>query len=86
MIKNFKIWIDIFIKEKDLPMNETITIDDHGTMHIMTYQTVYEHMLIANDKEQEQIKKMIVHIDFKNEDILGYFRHLARCLIAQNGK
>jgi len=49
VIKNFKIWIDIFIKEKDLPMNETITIDDYGTMHIMTYQTVYEHMLIAND-------------------------------------
>jgi len=43
-------------------------------------------MLIANDKEQEQIQKMIVHIDFKNGDILGYFRHLARCLIAQNEK
>ncbi len=82
MEKKFKIWIDTFIKEKDLPMNETITIDNDGTIHIMTYQTIYEHMLIANDKEQEQIKNMIVRIDFMNGNILDYFRHLGKCLIA----
>ena len=80
--EKFKIWIDTFIKEKDLPMNETITIDNDGTIHIMTYQTIYEHMLIANDKEQEQIKNMIVRIDFMNGNILDYFRHLGKCLIA----
>ena len=82
MEKKFKIWIDTFIEEKDLPMNETITIDNNGTIHIMTYQTIYEHMLIANDKEQKQIKNMIVRIDFMNGNILDYFKHLAKCLIA----
>ena len=59
---------------------ETITINNNGTLHIMSYQTVYEHMLIANDKEQKQIKDMIVHIDFMNGDILDYFKHLGKCL------
>jgi len=80
MKKKFKNWIDTFIEEKDLPMNEIITINNNGTLHIMSYQTVYEYMLIANDKEQKEIKDMIVHIDFMNMDILDYFKHLGKCL------
>ena len=57
-MNNFKNWIDTFIEEKDLPMEDTFTIDKNGTMNIMSYKTIYEHMLIANDKEQEQIKNM----------------------------
>ncbi len=56
-MNNFKNWIDTFIDEKDLPMEDTFTIDKNGTMNIMSYKTIYEHMLIANDQEQEQNKK-----------------------------
>ena len=51
-MNNFKNWIDTFIEEKDLPMEDTFTIDKNGTMNIMSYKTIYEHMLIANDKQQ----------------------------------
>ena len=44
MKKKFKNWIDTFIEEKDLPMNETITINNNGTLHIMSYQTVFNEL------------------------------------------
>jgi len=75
-MNNFKNWIDTFIEEKDLPMEDTFTIDKNGTMNIMSYKTIYEHMLIANDQEQEQIKNMIVKIDYMNGNILNFFQYL----------
>ena len=77
---NFKNWIDTFIDEKDLPMDDTFTIDKNGTMNIMSYKTIYEHMLIANDQEQEQIKNMIVKIDYMNGNILNFFQYLGKLI------
>jgi len=79
-MSNFKNWIDTFIYEKDLPMEDTFTIDKNGTMNIMSYKTIYEHMLIANDKEQQQIKNMIVKIDFMNGNILNFFQYLGKLI------
>ena len=84
-MNNFKNWIDTFIDEKDLPMEDTFTIDKNGTMNIMSYKTIYEHMLIANDQEQEQIKNMIVKIDYMNGNILNFFQYLGG-LIAKEVK
>ena len=84
-MNNFKNWIDTFIDEKDLPMEDTFTIDKNGTMSIMSYKTIYEHMLIANDQEQEQIKNMIVKIDYMNGNILNFFQYLGG-LIAKEVK
>ena len=79
-MNNFKNWIDTFIEEKDLPMEDTFTIDKNGTMNIMSYKTIYEHILIANDDEQKQIKNMIVQIDYMNGNILNFFQHLGKLI------
>jgi hypothetical protein len=79
-MSNFKNWIDTFIDEKDLPMEDTFTINKNGTMNIMSYKTIYEHMLIANDQEQEQIKNMIVKIDYMNGNILNFFQYLGKLI------
>ena len=79
-MNNFKNWIDTFIEEKDLPMEDTFTIDKNGTMNIMSYKTIYEHILIANDQEQEQIKNMIVKIDYMNGNILNFFQYLGKLI------
>ena len=79
-MNNFKNWLDTFIDEKDLPMEDTFTIDKNGTMNIMSYKTIYEHMLIANDQEQEQIKNMIVKIDYMNGNILNFFQYLGKLI------
>jgi hypothetical protein len=46
----------------------------------MTYKTIYEHILIANDQEQKQIKDMIVKIDFLNGNVLKFFKHLGNAI------
>ena len=79
-MNNFKNWIDTFIEEKNLPMEDTFTIDKNGTMNIMSYKTIYEHILIANDDEQKQIKNMIVQIDYMNGNILNFFQHLGKLI------
>tara|TARA_R110002050_G_C8576920_1_gene483243 strand:+ start:260 stop:511 length:252 start_codon:yes stop_codon:yes gene_type:complete len=81
MVKNkYKEWLDTFIEEKELPMEDTFTIDKNGNMNIMSYKTIYEHILIANKQEQNKIKDIIVKIDFKNGDVLHFFRHLGQAI------
>ena len=79
-MNNFKKWLDTFIEEKNLPMEDTFTINKNGTLNIMSYKTIYEHILIANKKEQEQIKTMIVKIDFINGNVLDFFKHLGQAI------
>jgi hypothetical protein len=75
-----KKWLDTFIKEKDLPMEEVFSIDKNGTCNIMSYKTIYEHILITGENEQQKIKEMIIKIDFLNGDVLKYFRHLGNAI------
>ena len=70
MNNNFKLWLDTFIDEKDLPMEDTFTVDKNGTLNIM----------IAHKDEQKQLKNMIVKIDFNNGNILDYFKHLGQAI------
>ena len=75
-----KKWLDTFIKEKDLPMEEVFSIDKNGTCNIMSYKTISEHILITGENEQQKIKEMIIKIDFLNGDVLKYFRHLGNAI------
>ena len=80
MNNNFKQWLDTFISEKNLPMEDTFKIEKNNNLNIMTYKTIYEHILIANDQEQKQIKDMIVKIDFLNGNVLKFFKHLGNAI------
>lgn len=80
MSNNFKQWLDTFISEKNLPMEDTFTIEKNNNLNIMTYKTIYEHMLIANDQEQKKIKDTIVKIDFLNGNVLDFFKHLGNAI------
>ena len=80
MSNNFKQWLDTFISEKNLPMEDTFTIEKNNNLNIMTYKTIYEHILIANDQEQKQIKNTIVKIDFLNGNVLDFFKHLGNAI------
>ncbi len=75
-----KKWLDTFIKEKELPMENVFNVYKHGTLNIMSYKTVYEHILLTSKHEQEQIKKMIIKIDFLNGNVLKYFEHLGTAI------
>ena len=77
---SFKLWLDTFIEEKELPMDDIFEITKDGNLNIFSYKSIYEYILISTPTEKEKIKKTIVKIDFLNGDVLHYFRHLANAI------
>lgn len=78
---DFNKWLDTFIEEKGIDLNETFEIEANGQLHIFEIGNIVENIKITTQEEQEQIKNMIVKIDFYNGDVIDYFKHLAQALI-----
>ena len=66
--KNHKMknWINTLIEEKGL--------------NIIPLGVVVEHILIAPQHEQNQIKNTLVKIDFHNGDVMHFFTFLAKAI------
>jgi len=76
----FNSWLDTFISEKDYDLEESFEVEGPSGPNHMTYQIVLEHMKIAPESEQNNIKSIMVKLDFKNQDIKHFLRHLAKAL------
>jgi cation transport regulator ChaC len=76
----FDKWLDTFLEEKGIDLEESFEVRGAGGTNIMTYGVVVEHMKIAPTHEQKQIKNMLVKIDFQHGDVKHYLRHLASAL------
>lgn len=71
-------WLNTFIEEKGIDLEDSFEVNTKsGQTHFMSYEVVVEFIKIAPKHEQEQIKKVLVMIDFKNGDVKHFFRHLA---------
>ena len=79
-MNNFNNWLDTFIDEKNINKHDTFEINKNGTLNIISYESIIDHIKITSKQEQEQIKKTIVKIDFFNGDVLHFFRHLGQAL------
>lgn len=78
---SFNNWLDTFIKEKGIDLNETFTIESNGQAHIFEIGNIIENIKATSSNEQNAIKDMIVKIDFHNGDVVDYFKHLAKALV-----
>ena len=74
-------WLNTFISEKNLDLEHVFEVEgpDWG-MNSIPLGVVVEHMMIAPASEQAEIKNMIVRIDFRNGDVMDFFKHLAKAL------
>lgn len=79
----FNQWFTTFLNEKELPVASWEIVDSTGDTHIIDSEVVIEHIKIASENEQSQIKDILVQIDFRNGDINHFFHHLATGLITQ---
>ncbi len=76
-----KTYLNNLISEKsNISMSTPIEVEGNSGTNFMNVEIVVNHILMANSSEQEQIKKMLVNIDFYNGDILDFFKHLAKAL------
>ena len=79
-MNNVNNWLDTFIDEKNINKHDTFEINKNGSLNIISYGSIIDHIKITSKQEQEQIKKTIVKIDFFNGDVLHFFRHLGQAL------
>ncbi len=78
---SFNNWLDTFIEEKGIALDDTFTIEENGEQHIFEIGNIVENIKATTPKEQAQIKDMIVKIDFHNGNVIDYFKHLAKALV-----
>ena len=76
-----KTYLENLIEEKGVGLENEIQIDGHIGI---TYQMLVDFIVEAKDYHQE-IKKVLVTIDFKNGDVFHYFNHLAKGMVKSLG-
>lgn len=76
----FNQWLDTFIREKGIDLEQHLTVDGPSGENVIPIACLVQLMKQAPRHEQSGIKTMIVKIDFRNGDVVDYFRHLARAV------
>ena len=78
--KSFDKWLDTFIEEKEIDIHNVVEVKTEKNTHFFEIGNIIENIKATTQEEQEQIKDMIVKIDFHNGDVVDYFTHLAKAL------
>ena len=76
----FNTWIDTFTEEKGLDLEATFDVEGKSGTNTIPYAVIVEHIKITPKHEQDSIKNTLVMIDFKNGDVLHFFRHLGQAI------
>jgi hypothetical protein len=79
-MSNFNNWINAFIAEKGIDLEQSITVEGESGQNIMPVSMIIDGIKSTTANEKAQIKKTFVMIDFKNGDVLHFIRHLAQAL------
>jgi len=74
----FNQWLNTYIEESNINLNDTFEINKNGTLNIISYGSIVERIKNTTKQEQDKIKDIIVNIDFLNGDILHFFRYLGQ--------
>jgi hypothetical protein len=73
----FARWLDLLMYEKGIDLEERFELADNN----FSYEVIVEQMKACNAEEQTRLKNMLVRLDFLNQDIRAYMRHLAQALV-----
>jgi hypothetical protein len=77
---NFNKWLDTLVSEKGLNVEQMIETQGASGANFMPLSMVLDAIKSAIKSEQDQIKHTLVAIDFKNGDVMHFFKHLAGAL------
>jgi len=76
----FNKWLDTFVAEKGIDLDLVLTVPGPSGDNMIPVACLIGMMKQAPAHEQNSIKAMIVKIDFRNGDVMDFFRHLARAI------
>lgn len=76
-----KTYLNNLISEKSgFDMETVIEAEGPSGANFMPLSILVDAILAAPAAEQKGIRNMLVRIDFRNGDVLDYFRHLAQAI------
>ena len=74
-------YLNNLITEKNLDWQHTFEVEGkEWGINFIPLEVVVEHILIAPEEQQKEIKNTLVKIDFYNGDVLHFFNHLAKAI------
>tara|TARA_R110000803_G_C11739021_1_gene290756 strand:+ start:267 stop:515 length:249 start_codon:yes stop_codon:yes gene_type:complete len=78
MNKKFNNWLNTFLSEKGIDLDQPINVEGESGLNFMTVENIVEFIKVTSAGEQKAIKNTFVMIDFKNGDVLHFIKHLAQ--------
>jgi hypothetical protein len=63
----FTNWLNTFIEEKGIDTEEILEVEGKSGTNFIPVSVLLEHIKIAPTKEQQEIKTIIVKIDFNRQ-------------------
>lgn len=76
----FQKWLDTFLDEKGLDLDETIEVEGPSGTNGLSYADVVHAIKVTSTKEQRAIKALFVKADSVNHDIRKVLAHLAQAI------
>lgn len=76
----FTTWLDDFVKEKKFDLEALFEVEGESGLNLIPLAVVVDALKATSPREQKAIQRVIVRLDFLNQDCLGYFGHLAQAL------
>ena len=81
MKKDFEIWIDKYLKEKNIDITVEFEVEHNKKKYIFSIGKVVDFIKLIDVKEQSHIKSMIETIDKTNGNVVDYFKCLSTAII-----
>lgn len=76
----FSKWLDTLISEKNIDTDAMIEVEGDSGLNMIPVSIVLDHIKATSEQERQQIKTILVKIDFANGDVLHFIKHLAGAL------
>lgn len=80
MSASFNKWIDTFLSEKGIDSEELLEAEGPLGMNYIPVQALVDSIKGTNSKNQNQIRGIMVQIDFKNGNVRHFLKHLAKAI------
>ena len=81
MKRDFEIWIDKYLKEKNIDITEEFEVEHNKKKYTFSIGKVVDFIKLIDAKEQSHIKSMIETIDKTNGNVVDYFKCLSAAII-----
>lgn len=79
----FSKWLDTLIEEKGFDLEDIVFDGDNkkGVYNLMPLGVVVEFLKNCDTVTQSKAKKQLIWIDFKNGDMMHYFKFVAEFIV-----